>query len=490
MSEVVEFDSALGVHQEDYQGRDIAQGMFEVWASNLRSDGRSDLVDDLRQDVAVCVDWRKVKVFPFMMLSYEHWWTASSELAELDRDSPLTRCNTWSEAGSRQCSCHVIRHDGSVWERLPDDVIDDFRDVHPQAQRDGTGYLSAKKHVLIESHVHPSGVDANELVKSFQLPSLIQYPYSRVDYSQACWNTREYTLAPVLKTSKISIDSIIEDRVKAGLYNCQDVELDQPPGVSTGDIQERHCSVTKHVSRDRLHGSQLRFPTSIDAEIRKMGVLELWVEAVVQVDDDYRVMRALDGVTPLVMRTKDDTYVGIEIQWPQPAWACAVSTRYEGIKVVEASSCSTEKCLSEKQAVVLDEIKAAISAPLLSAQQSPLIGPPGQYRFERSRQKSLVVGGPFYENSSYQIDVWSSGSDVPALIYLRSNHRGIGNGASLFVNIEHTMTITPSRMGAYAEPTDDQWTAYRKAILDSLSSATLRSCKKLSGTMRDRTCHL
>ena len=438
---IVDLDHALGAPTSDYDAKGaVAKDVFGLWAAAARKEGHASLVDNTLADVGVCLDWKNVQSFPSVSVRFEHWWSDHEDPIAEASERILQRCKEWKVQNQVTCSCEMVRQGRQISMQVPEEIIRQREDFSSEGLRSRSRYIKAKKTVLIDSPLKPDHLQNHEAALGFGSAMPIQYPYSDVDYSQACWGTRSYVLAPVPQSQHSAVMERLSKRVAAGLHGCLQTEIDQPPEIDQSPrsdsppahtLSETHCSIAKRVSFERFrHGAGL-FPKNLDQAIKHKDVKEVWVEATVQVDDKHFPMRMLKGVLPLAVRTNDKLFVGVEVSWPTPGWACAVSTKYDGRKILDTARCTDRMCEEIHERMLL-EILTAFSRPPISAQRRTDSGPPGQYYLVREYEQSLVLGNPFYENSHYLLRTWSSSEDFPALVYLKSHYRGVGHGSRLF----------------------------------------------------------
>src|SRR5262249_36923947 len=157
----------------------------------------------------ICLDWTKVRSFPWVQVAFEHWWSDDeSPIAEAS-NRILQLCEQWKAQNGFGCSCEMVRQGGTISMHVPEKVVTERANL----RRDQSIYNKAKKTVLIDSPSEPDPLQNPEAGLAVGSPLRIGYPYSDVDYSQVCHGTRSYVLAPVPESKQSEVMDRLSRRV-------------------------------------------------------------------------------------------------------------------------------------------------------------------------------------------------------------------------------------------------------------------------------------
>jgi hypothetical protein len=128
-------------------------------------------------------------------------------------------------------------------------------------------------------------------------------------------------------------------------------------------------------------------------------------------------------------------------------------------------------CVSRVKNNFLDEMRLNFTREPLASRVEHEVVNSGEFCMSRRYDKSLVLGGPYYEFSIYLFHI-SEDND--------SFH--------LFADIDVMVLVSPNVAGTYVEATDQELTAYTQAVDSTLTSALVNTCRKIGGVMRGPTC--
>jgi hypothetical protein len=286
-------------------------------------------------------------------------------------------------------------------------------------------------------------------------PLVIGYPDSERDYASACHDRVSYALLPVLSEdarAKQAIDRLT--RIEPGeLYGCYKISVDtiKHPSIDRGGPMEQQCRYIDHV-QFQTPPDPAAFPAAWRSTVPVADISEIWVEAVVRVDETGLPLVKRDKVRPLALKTSAGRrMLALEVLAPEPNGGCYVSKPFSGLLFDFRGCKDSTACATKASSAMMHALEERLAAPPFEAYPSTATDmPPGEFRMERVKRPSKVLGGAYYESTTYTVSTWSADDENPfGSLYGRSRFRGLQqpNAGLLFLRLEHIFTIsTESRI--------------------------------------------
>jgi hypothetical protein len=219
----------------------------------------------------------------------------------------------------------------------------------------------------------------------------------------------------------------------------------------------------------------------------------LWVESVVRVNSDWiPVGQPSRRVTPIAIQTNKAVYLySLEVERQR---VFGGTMGHFGGRVLDLSACVLKGSCATKAMMVLQEelAKQFQAAPLGGLRVKNQLTPPNQLRFSRITEESEVLkglAGPYYEISTYTINVWPGPADgfvgTGELYFSWVDKPELHQKPAdqLFLQIDQALQIAVGRKGSYEEPKPDQYAAYQRAVNKALETAIESTTRRLGGVM-------
>jgi hypothetical protein len=314
-------------------------------------------------------------------------------------------------------------------------------------------------------------------------PITVAYPFSDREYAANCWRNDTYDYSIVsTQTSHIAREAL-DKLVDKGLYGCESAEPDASPRESDSSANGKSEEYCKYVYSEPLASEDL-LHTSLE---RKLSPTRAWVEVTARVQPNGRVLELLPYVRPIGFETPTGLFLGFEVHWPIPDWACGVIAVVPGQEILSVDGCTKSICTKPLQNRFFQEVRSALSKAPIGAIEGNSIGP-DETLLTREMQPSLVLGEPYYECSTYLVRPYSADADS-VLQDVLSDTRGTGHGMNLYLNIAHILTVTPNKLDLCKEPTPGQTQMYATVMATTLAKIIVDACNDIHGQMREQVCH-
>jgi hypothetical protein len=472
---------------------EIQNAIFSNWKALAKRQGHERLLSIKGPSAVVaCIDWSKTHQTPIgFEVNFEWWWEEDSVPASTPAQVALSECTKWRSENKSSCDCAEIAEDMKPTAKISPEVERDYRE-NTSGYYSPERFLIAKKTVLLDSAAgskpraeHPEysrGVTPST-------PAPMDYPYAGIDYDEACWGLYTYLLAKAMPGQESRIRERLASLENEGAYGCLKSGIDLIPGEIDDPAQtpEEHCKVAVKVTGARLLEA-FKFPKTIGDALKRENVKSIWIEVAERVAKDGRPILIMDGVKPLAVETDRGIFLGAEVKWPTPEWACAVTTAFPGQEILKISNCKGNSC-TFWQRKMLDGVIITLKNKPFEADEPVLTGVPGEYSLSRESKQSDVLGSPYYECSEYLMEVWTSGGRQILLDFFPSG-RGTGNGSSLFLNLTQVLTTSANKLAKCEEPDSWQINKYKSELIKSLTNSIAMTCKTFGGAVQSGTCIL
>ncbi|MFL5354070.1 hypothetical protein [Archangium sp.] len=328
-------------------------------------------------------------------------------------------------------------------------------------------------------------------------PVRLGYPDQQRDYASACHDRISYALLPVAGVDLSAVESRLAslEPELGRMYGCYSITVDttEDPTVDWGKPMERQCRYLDRISQvDRMSVDGEFLPSNWKNEVDVESISDIWVEGVVQVDERGFPLSKRPLARPIAIRTKAGLLLAVEIVAPRPNGGCNVSSPFYG-KVFDFAGCSDPyECRYLSNEKLTQALELRLSQPPFGAERQKNVNlPPGEFRMERKEERSLVLGGAYYELATYRVLTWSADSENPPdSLYRRSTYRGLQaqDPRFLFLHLEHIYTVSKHRLGTYREPEAVDIKAYETTLRGVVPEVLTQVCASLAGRMIDSVC--
>jgi len=217
-----------------------------------------------------------------------------------------------------------------------------------------------------------------------------------------------------------------------------------------------------------------------EAWTRKLGQLpsRIWLEAGVRTDrDGLPLEETFSTALPIAALVGDDLFQVVIRPRRLPNVACMLAVHY-GAPVFAFNRTSHARSDSVSRAY-LDTLRVIFGEPPLQATAVVDAGtPPGEIWLRREFERSLVLGSPYFELSTYIIKWWQNTSwlstfsrppDVETIV--------------LSLQVSQSLTRAVGINAIYSEPTIEQVARFRDRVVSAVAQAQKAVCDQFHGTM-------
>lgn len=225
----------------------------------------------------------------------------------------------------------------------------------------------------------------------------------------------------------------------------------------------------------------------------------LWAVISIPVDENWIPIGApLIELEPIALETTSSLYLySIEMDSNfrrRNSMGGNLGRKYEG--VLDFSQCiETDDCSKRITSKLKSELIDAFSDDPISATLTSNPRPPGQLQFRRLYEKSNILdgfSGPWYEITTYNVTIWDGpsrnyGGRNPFKKNKPGDYDGINSLVKTHLHVEMSLQLGIGKLGAYPEPTREQYTRYENILDKAISTAVKRTTDYFSGTMKGNT---
>jgi hypothetical protein len=434
---------------------------------------------------------------------------AEANRAALDQCEEATAKN---KIGNYVCKCHIVGDDGGSVQQPPDDWVPAVRRAQCAVSENKWSRLfgAAKSVSFLEAeraaHSRDWMLDPNvrrdlaQYELSPPAPLRIGYPDHQRDFASLCHDRISYALMRI--DHNPAMLARLSGLASGQPFGCYTVTVNTKRdfrNVQSNGPVEWEC---RYVSRLSLEApaTQLELPARWTSLSLFDQSADVWIESLVQINENGRLLEKRNNSRILAIQNLDGLYLGIEITTPEPDGGCNVSYPFDGL-AFDVSRCSN---VDEAASAAERGLKAAIGAvlgkhPFEALAGAPKPSIPGTVLYERYSKPSRILGGAYYERSTYQIGLVSSDTADPTTnAYDRASYYGVGNGhvpRFLFATLQHVFTVAKNKAGPYrdvdpamSESQMDELKRIRKATSAIVPNAVASACDSLRWNMSGGVC--
>jgi hypothetical protein len=470
---------------------------------------------DLHRAGALCLD--ELGVSSGLTFMYERvstyasaWGFASGAKSQVDAETEaLANCeDAKKDYGHKGCKCQLVARDEGAVANPPNVWLEAVAPLQQKIQANKVARLQQSQVAAtlpftldsVQSQTSLLTNDALRFLADFRLrypiPLVIGYPDEMRDYAGACHERYSYA---VLQIDLAQAESILKELSPIDIgkpFGCYRISIntrENPKSTRAGEPTELQCRYVDHVSP--RSSNDLRLPVAWTKVPQLKDVSDIWVESVVRVNEQGFPLEKRPFSKPLLIKSATGTYyLAVEVIAPRPNGGCTVTYPFHD-KVFDVAGCSDRfACASRALGSLSLAMSAKLASPPFAAGPNTAHPKPGEMQFDRNDKPSLLLGGAYYERSTYTMQSWAADSvEPPDALYQQASYLGVQQRYPkyLFAELQHIYTIAKNKAGPFRDAlTDEESSAINDAVKQLLPSALAEACVSLGATLTNGVCFM
>ena len=476
-------------------------GAFDDLASQYKTTPYSSVAS--RVAVAACLSPRpdvdESSTQPWLILNWAQF-EIKTDMHDAEQKS-LKACQDYT--GPRQGgNCRCVQVLSGTTLSLPETYVDSYiREKRNQSVKRANSFAMASKTIVLSESLDAAKsarhTGPKDLVLHPNYPVTLGYPDSERDYDQACLKRIYYSWSQVPDQMVQGKLQELEELSNKGIYGCYLLSIDtigSPQNMWPGDKMDHECRFTAEIpgvsklepfSPESKSWLREAFP---DEELQRV-----WAQGVAKATVSGVPVQVLDRAEPLAIQNSKGLFVATRLKISDPGFGCYVGAPPFKNKVLHinrhsAAPLSTERIVS----LLLSRLEESFKKDPLGATRDSSEQPPGEMVMERPHKKSLVLGEPMFESSSYLFRVWNADEDSPWMnAYGRTQYKGDAKMQNIYLEVRDVINLSPNALGKFMEidnPKDEE--KFRTSVNDAVAKAVKEACSSLSGTTINGVCEV
>jgi hypothetical protein len=223
------------------------------------------------------------------------------------------------------------------------------------------------------------------------------------------------------------------------------------------------------------------YPDEFTSQAPLESVQAIWIESAIRTDESgVPLEAAFAGVVPLAVQTASALYLVFVDYAPDPRHiSCMEAVHYEGLVLQVVNPTDS---LSSVAGQYLAELKNQFAqAPIAASEVRDATTPAGEVWLRRPYLRSMILGRPYFELSTYMIKWWSVGSGRESGAVARQFDAG---DDKFYVQVTQTLFRAVGVNGKYAEPTNPQGAKFQTVVTAAINQVRQTVCARFQGTLQ------
>lgn len=248
---------------------------------------------------------------------------------------------------------------------------------------------------------------------------------------------------------------------------------------------ERRCSFMSRFM-PLENRAKIALPSYFD-DLSPSSIIAIWVEASVRTDDKgVPLGEVLPRVRPVWIETDHGSYTVRENLASGQEPSCSMEVALNE-KIIDLSGCSDSNCYVQTLNALRAAVVHAFSLPPLEASlvmDQPI--PPGEIWLRRAYKPSLILGRPYFELTTYVLQLWPSTSErpTPAWDFMPPTR----DVKAVYLNVSQSITTAVGVKGTFSEPSEAESRKFKEAVSRGVRNAVVSTCERLKGHVIESSC--
>jgi len=474
---------------------------FDDLASQYKTPPYSSMAS--RVAVAACLDSRpdvdEFSTQPWQILNWAQF-EIKTDIHDAEQES-LKACQDYT--GPRQGgNCRCVQVFSGTTLSLPESYVESYiREKRSQSVKRVNSFAMGSKTIVLSESLDAAKstrhAGPKDLVLHPNHPVTLGYPDSERDYDQACLQRIYYSWSQVPGQMVQGKLQELEELSNKGVYGCYLLSINtirSPQNMWPGEKMDHECRFTAEIPNVSKLG-----PFSPETKSWLLDAFpgeelqRVWAQGVAKATASGVPVQVLDRAEPLAIQTSKGFFVATRFKILDPGSGCYVSAPPFKNKVIHinrsgAAPLSTEKIVS----LLLSRLEESFKKDPLGATKDSSEQPPGEMVMERPHKRSLVLGEPMFESSSYLFRVWNADEDKPWMnAYGRTQYKGDAKMQNIYLEVRDVINLSPNALGKFMEidnPKDEE--KFHSSVNEAVSKALKDVCSSLSGTTINGVCEV
>jgi tetratricopeptide (TPR) repeat protein len=318
-------------------------------------------------------------------------------------------------------------------------------------------------------------------------PAVLQPCDCDLDYDCTCYSSYSFVFVKVSSTSESGLASELTALARTTLYGC----YKQSNGFEEDTTVDR-CRFSR-VLQFSNGSSAAMDPTAMwRTELRDTRVEQAWFESAIRVDSNgYPVENVSPYARPIAVRTTDGLYLAYQIDYTGDVPRCELGQPIQNV-AFDLTQCSDKQACGTKALSAYAEALESffLAPPTVAKRDLSSDVPTGEWWFRRMGEKSVILGGPYYERTTY-MEKWRavSNKDGVEISDVWYGSKGRTDGPYLMMNLLPDVSIAVGIHGDYMDP-ESQMVKFENAAADVAKKTLTTACNTLHGRFEAGICVL